>query len=67
MTLREMIDTLHTQHNWVELRDIINFEIGQFPIGSEALDPFLDREVREWFPGAAPFHNVNFTVMIDED
>lgn len=67
MLLKDMVNTLRTETNIVEVRDKDNYPIGTFNQGSNGLEPYLNKTVISWFPGAAPFHNATFTVLIDAE
>lgn len=65
MTLMDMVTTLRTQDNFIEVRDIHNEEIATFPQDRIMGTPYVEKEVEEWFPGAAPYKHATFTVIID--
>jgi hypothetical protein len=65
MKLKDMIRTLRTQER-VEIRDEEGYEIITCQSDSKGIAPYLECEVAEWFPHAAPFAKCDFTVYIKE-
>ncbi len=64
MTVRDMIGHLRTQEK-VLIRDDMNYNIGIFDTNSKGLEPYLDREVGDWFPGCPPdSRGVDFVIML---
>lgn len=67
MKLRDMISILRTiDYNRVEIRDEEGNEITTCKTNSKGIEPYLDCEITEWFPGAAPFKHCDFTVYVKE-
>lgn len=66
MKLMDMISTLRTPNERVEIRDKENYEILTCRTDSKALEPYLDCEIINWFPHPAPFAKCDFTVSIKD-
>lgn len=64
MTLRDMISTLRTENERVEVRDEEGYEIMTCRTDSKGITPYLDYEITEWFPHPAPFKQCDFTVYV---
>ena len=65
MKLGEMITTLRTiRYERVEIRDVEGNEIFTCPADSEAITPFKNHTVTEWFPHGAANKDASFTVYI---
>ena len=65
MRLDDMLITLRTaQYERVEIRDAEGNEIFTCPADSEAIMPFKDCTVTEWFPHGAANKDASFTVYI---
>jgi hypothetical protein len=47
----------------IEVRDENNYALGVFPTNSEALTPYLEREVKTWFPRG---EGIGFAVVLGE-
>lgn len=68
MKVKEMINTLPASGENILIRDENNYNIGLFPQYSEALNPYLERNVAEWFPGCPPdSRNVSFVIILTEE
>ena len=67
MTLGDMIKTLRTQNERVEIRDSDNNEICTCPADSVDNIPFKDYYVTQWFPHGAPGKDATFTVCIYQE
>lgn len=65
MKLKDMINTLQTANERVEIRDNQNYEICTCSTESEGWKPYQDRKVVGWFPHGAPKKDATFTVLID--
>ncbi len=65
MTLKEMIESLRTHGERVEVRDANNNELLTCSTDSEVLRQFYTYTVKEWFPHPAPFKQCDFTVLLD--
>lgn len=66
MTLKEMIQTLRSpESERVEVRNENNYEMFTANALSEALTPYEEWEVTNWFPRAAPFKSCTFTVCVE--
>ena len=65
MKLKDMIDTLKTPNERVEIRDSQNNEICTCPTESEGWKPYQDRKVFGWIPHGAPHKDATFTVFIE--
>lgn len=65
--IRDFVTTLLYQMN-IEVRDENNYTLGVFPTDSDALKPYLEREVKQWFPcGSYKGIEVDFTVILQEE
>lgn len=64
MTLYEMIRLLRIS-NRVEIRDRNNWELFRCKSDSDALKPYYDKKVLEWFPGLSLSDESGFTVTLD--
>ena len=67
MTLKEMIESLRTHGERVEVRDANNYELLTCSTDSEVLRQYYAYTVKEWFPHPAPFKQCDFTVLLDCD
>ena len=68
MTLIDMISTLRTkEYERVEIRNEEGYEIMTCKTDSKGIAPYLNCEITEWFPHAAPFKHCDFTVYIKEE
>ena len=56
---------LRSRNYVVEIRDKEGTTVCTVNCGSKGVEPYLDFNITEWFPDAAPFANVNFTVYLD--
>lgn len=65
MILKDMIETLRKiESERVEIRDEDGWEHLTCKALSPALEPYKDKRVIEWFPGAAPHKDATFTVYL---
>ena len=66
MTLMDMISKLRTNHERVEIRNEEGYEIMTCDVSSKGVAPYLNCEITEWFPHAAPYKHCDFTVYVKE-
>lgn len=65
MRLDDMLKTLRTiRYERVEIRDVEGNEMFTCPADSEAITPFKNYTVTEWFPHGAANKDASFTVYI---
>ncbi len=48
LSLKHLIETLRMEHE-IEIRNEDNYRLFNCPSNSQALEPYLNREVIEWF------------------
>lgn len=66
LKLRDMINTLLTTNERIEIRDEDGNELVTAPQNSDGLEPYLDKKVVKWFPHGAPYKDATFTVCVSE-
>ena len=64
MKLKDMITTLRTRNERIEIRDEEGNELITAPQDSDMLKVLFDSEIIEWFPHGAPGKDATFTVFI---
>ena len=64
--LEDMINTLRTNNERIEVRDEEGDELITAPQFSKGLEPYLDKKVIEWFPHGAPHKDATITVYVSE-
>ena len=64
MKLKDMITTLRTRNERIEIRDEVGNELLTAPQDSDMLKFHFDVEVIAWFPHGAPGKDATFTVYI---
>ena len=62
LLLKHLIETLRIDH-WIEIRGEDNYELFNCRSNSQALEPYLDREVIQWFA----YDNRKIVVLIGEE
>ena len=67
LKLNDMIVTLRTNNERIEIRDAAGNELLTAPQDSSVIDSYLNRNVITWFPHGAPGKDATFTVYISYD